>query len=347
MALVDDNGTPMHNVTGACLFIGYVLAALILTAMIVLDLYQAYRYRLSFTPKQTKPASKQLQVLVALAVLIFSSLSYHMLSYLISSYRDWAQFKGLAVPSGSYSPDYLLSSSKLGIIVHLWQWLTESALFYHFAKTICQNSAIFWWTLQALLVSAASALFISIEGSRRQVPHLWAYLCIGQILPISFAQSLFFVAMILFPVPDASRMMKVPGLPVQCLPLLAYYLFVFSAPFVLNEPAFVSVVFVIRLLLLCPFVFRIPLFEVFSPKSIAASSIHSGYLASYNLGFLCSLILCIQQTYVAMNENSFTTILTAINRDPAVSALGFDFVLYVVLCATWATFNPDLIDISR
>lgn len=152
--------------------------------------------------------------------------------------------------------------------------------------------------------------------------------------------------MILFPVPDATRMVKVTGELVQCLPLLAYYLLVLSAPLVLDEPVFVSVIVAIRLLLLCPFVFRTPFLEVLSSKSIAANSIHSGYSASYYLGCLCSCILCMQQTYAVLSENRVATILAAINSDPAVSALGYDFVLYVVLCGAWASLNPDLVDVS-
>lgn len=166
MALVDNEEIPMHNTTGACIFTGYVLAALLLTVVISLDLYQAYHYRPSVSSKQKNQSSKQLQLFVALAVLSFSTLSYHILSYLIYSYREWAELNGLAIQLNSYFSDRLLSSMNLGFVVHLWQWLTESTLFYHFAKTICQNSANFWWTLQALLVSAASALFISIEGKK-------------------------------------------------------------------------------------------------------------------------------------------------------------------------------------
>ncbi|KAL9031723.1 MAG: hypothetical protein Q9196_000271 [Gyalolechia fulgens] len=337
-----DNNDPVHNVIGAYIFTGYVLAALLLTGLISLDLYQAYHYHPSLRI-QSNQVSKQLQVFVALAVLTFSTLSYHMLTYLIYSYRDWA---GLAIPPTLYPPDHPQSSPILGFTAHLWQWLTDSTLFYRFAKTICENSANYWWTLQALLASAASALFISIEGSRRQVPHLWAYLFIGQILPISFAQSLFCIAMILFPVSDPSRIVKVPGPLAQCVPLLAYSLFVFSAPLVADKPAFMPVIIIIRLLLLCPFICRIPPFQVLASKSVSAHGIHSGYLYSYFLGLLCSLVLYVQQTYMAMAENGLGTTLAAINSNPAVSALGYDFILYIVLYSAWATLNRNLIDVS-
>lgn len=164
MPLLANNNDSVHNVTGAYLFTAYVLASLLLTTLIAVDLYQAYRYRPSLSSKQSHQVSKQLQVFVALAVLNFSTLSYHMLSYLIFSYQDWAEPKGLAIRPTLYLTKHPRSSSNLGFIAHLWQWLTESTLFFHFAKTICENSANFWWTLHALHVSAGSALFLSIEG---------------------------------------------------------------------------------------------------------------------------------------------------------------------------------------
>ncbi|KAL8722408.1 MAG: hypothetical protein Q9225_001087 [Loekoesia sp. 1 TL-2023] len=171
MASIDNDTNQMPNVTGAVIFVGYVLAALLLTTLIVVNLYRAYLSRPSWSSKEPSRVSNQFQVFVALAVLSFSTLSYHMLNYLIYSFRAWAEPEGLAILPGLHISKGLLSSSNLGFTAHLWQWLTESVLFYDFAKTICQNSANFWWTLQALLVSMASALFISIEGKKRDPRH--------------------------------------------------------------------------------------------------------------------------------------------------------------------------------
>ena len=185
-----------------------------------------------------------------------------------------------------------------------------------------------------------------VTGSRRQVPHLWAYLLIGQVLPISFAQSLFLVAMILYPTPDLNSIMQVPSLLSQCIPLAAYYIFVFSAPSTVDKPSFISVVVAIRLLLLCPFIFRLQVSHTFGSKAIPTQNIHSGYSASYNMGLLCSLVLFLQQTYVALMGNGFGTVVAAINSNPAVSTLGYDSIFYVVLSLAWSTFNPKLIAIS-
>lgn len=156
MESITTDAAPVRNVTGATLFVGYVLAALFLSILIVNDLYQSYQIQPSASSSK---AQGRLQIFVALAVLSFSTLSYHMLSYLIYAYQGWVTVGDLdALPSD------LVTLSTWDGLRQIWQWLTESTLFLDFAQTICANSANFWWTQQALFVSMASALFIGIEG---------------------------------------------------------------------------------------------------------------------------------------------------------------------------------------
>ncbi|KAL8978180.1 MAG: hypothetical protein Q9205_006177, partial [Flavoplaca limonia] len=238
-------------------------------------------------------------------------------------------------------PSNLLTLSTMQASSQIWQWLTESALFLNFAETICKNSANFWWTQQALFVSMASALFISIEGSRRQIPHLWAYLAIGQILPISFAQNLFFVAMLLFPISEEGLATQIPGPVTQCLPVAAYYILLARAPSSIGKPIFMSIIVLLRILLLCPFFFRTSVFEALGIASMSMQSAQSGYSTAYVLALLCSTILFVQRTIWALKQNQVSDILMAVNSNPAMSALGYDFILYVVSCAAWFLTAPD------
>lgn len=164
MATIDNDNDSIDNVTGAVIFAAYVFAALFLTGLIAFDLYQAYHSRSGSSSKEAQHVSNQLQIFVALAVLSFSTLSYHMLSYLIDSYQDWVTTQRFGPIHGLYSPGVVLGSAGLDFAGRVWQWLTQSTLFRDFAVTICKDSANFWWTQQALLVTMASALFMSIEG---------------------------------------------------------------------------------------------------------------------------------------------------------------------------------------
>lgn len=366
MASKYDDSKSVHNVAGATIFTAYVLAALFLTGLIVLSLYQAYQTQPSLSFKEARRISTQLQVFIALAVLSFSTLSYHMLSYLIFSYHSWSMSRNLKPLQGLQYPTASTGFAAPEFAARIWQWLTESTLFHDFAKTVCTSNANFWWTQQALLTTIASALFVSVEGkhieqvnntlgmpnltsagSRRQVPHLWAYLAIGQILPISFAQSLFFIAMILMPVPKPSREMHVPTVLAQRLPLAAYYLSVLSAPFNVGKPSFIPIIVVLRVLLICPFVIRLPILQSLSPNAVSAQSVHAGYSASYRLALLCSAVLFAQQTALVVKEHGIGHSLAAVNSNPAVSALGYDFLLHAVITCIWLGYNPRFVDVSE
>ncbi|KAL8810242.1 MAG: hypothetical protein Q9223_002558 [Gallowayella weberi] len=359
MASINTNTDPIHNVGGAIMFVGYVIAALFLSMLVVHDIYKAHTSTTLSSSNRGKNVSSQSQLFIALALLSFSILSYHMLSYLIYSYQGWVTSKGVDVLPGLHDP-YVFTRSTLHFTQQIWQWLTESTLFQNFAETICNDSATFWWTQQALLVTMVSALFISIEGkqsglkhlplpsansdsigTRRQVPHLWAYLAIGQILPISFAQNLFFAAILVFPISDDGSATQVPSPLTQCLPVAAYYLLLSKAPSSIGKPSFISVIVLLRLLLLSPFILRSPTFQASGFTTMSLQNAQSGYSTSYVLALFCSGVLFVQQTIWALRENKFSEILAAVNTDSAVSALGYDFIIYVVSCLAWLSLERE------
>ncbi|KAI4108027.1 MAG: hypothetical protein L6R37_001309 [Teloschistes peruensis] len=320
MARAIANAESARNVTGAVLFTGYVVAALLLTMMILGDLFKAYRTQIQARSclKDMTGISKQLQVFIALAVASFSTLSYHMLSYLIFSYRIWATHTTSSTIQGL--------SGVFGVkgLQSIWQWLTESTLFKDFAETICQSSANYWWTQQALLVTMASALFISIEGK--------AVESIGQILPISFAQNLFFIATRLFPTPDPKETMRIPGLNWQCLPIALYCSAVHLVPRSVGTTSFVPIVVLIRSLLLCPLLVR--MMDTGS-RTRASQDVHAGYSATYRMALACAGSLFAQKTFRAVVDDGISQVLVAIYSNPAVSALGYDFILYVISCCAY------------
>ncbi len=168
MASTYDDGNSVHNVAGAIIFTAYVLAALLLTGLIVLSLFQAYQGQSSLSSKEARRISTQLQVFIALAVLSFSTLSYHMLSYLIFSYHSWSTSRNLKPLQGLQYPTASAGFAAPEFAARIWRWLTESTLFHDFARTVCTSNANFWWTQQALLATMASALFISVEGKHME-----------------------------------------------------------------------------------------------------------------------------------------------------------------------------------
>ena len=154
--------TSLYNLSGALIFTGYVLSALFLTIFLTIHLTQKHY---SLPPKKAQSTlHSRLQIFTALSVISFSMLSYNMLQYLIASYRTWAAEHSIPLPQRWSGEKGLLGAQDQRVQIHVWQWLTTSTLFQDFAQTICGDSARFWWTQQALLVTMGWTVFMSVEG---------------------------------------------------------------------------------------------------------------------------------------------------------------------------------------
>jgi hypothetical protein len=54
---------------------------------------------------------------------------------------------------------------------------------------------------QVNLALVSWSTYLAIEGQRRKISNLWAFLALAQMVNLSYAQNLFFVTVLLTPVP--------------------------------------------------------------------------------------------------------------------------------------------------
>lgn len=136
---------PSTNVLGALTFTLYVLSALVLTTYISISLLRTYN-----TVSLSSVQHARIQLFATLATISFATLSYHMLHFLINSYRAWAlqQPHPITLPRGG----------------NVWQWLKDSTLFEDFAHEALGSQARSWWTVNALCASIHWAVSMSIDG---------------------------------------------------------------------------------------------------------------------------------------------------------------------------------------
>lgn len=170
-----------------------------------------------------------------------------------------------------------------------------------------------------------------MAGRRRQVPYLWAYALISQILPVSFAMNLFFLAILVNPISDPKRRVWTPSLAFQLGPLVVYTLLVLALPFALNSSIFIPIVIAIRLLLFAPMPY-------FGGINLSTKDVHTAYSTTYLVMAIGSLYLVCIQFMIALAYNGFNVIgiFKAINNDPSVSALGHDYL--IGLASAWLWF---------
>ena len=178
---------------------------------------------------------------------------------------------------------------------------------------------------------------IYAPGPRRKIPHLWTYAFISQILPVSFAANLFFLAMLLSPVANPNETIRTTNTPLQLVILAVYHAFVALLPRVARTQAFIGIVITMRLLLFCPVFLPAILPRGFGSRVVKVRDmyrVHEG-VTMFVAG--AWIVLTIVETSVAYMDGGvgFLGVPAAIDDSYAVKALAYDFVVGVGSTATW------------
>lgn len=318
------------NYFGAAIFWLYILAALVFSGVVI--------YTIFTHPDLKRPRKQQYStdaiLFSSLACISFGTLSYNMLNVLIQSYVSWS-----AQP---VALDELKAND-------IWRWSVESTLFQDFGKAIVASGARQMWTQAALIATMSVCLFMGAEGMLvslevhlftadrhmlghgRRVPGLWAFFCLAQILPISFTQNLFYLA--LLRLPRTGEKVTAPRLPIF-VTLLVYSACLVCACLVcagrsdlwLLPSILTARVALFAPLLLCnvrltKHVVRIKVLDVWEmQKMLAANALHTGCWWLYTF---------------PKDELTLQQMLQSVFEHPAVSSLGCDFIICILSFAAW------------
>jgi hypothetical protein len=329
-------GTDSDNVVGALLFYAYMIAALGLTGLICKDLCRDYSCR-SLSRAQPKgkndaqtpaPRSWRVPALMILSGISFVTLSYHMLNFLVQSYH--ARY-----------PAYNLSDVSLPSI---WKWSVESTLFRDFTEVICNDPRRFLWTNAALAYSLGWNTYMAVEGEippllaekiqlmstgvRYEVPHLLAYFLLDQILPVSFTQNLFLLAVELKNQRrDFSVKIVEPRSEWRKWLLISMFFGALSiAPRVAATSSILVVLLATRFILFAPYWISRPEVKAgdMGDGNALASAVSFLSLPIFGPVLAWAVYLMFWCGYVLRD------IWLALDDSPAVSALGYDFFLGAV-----------------
>lgn len=161
-------------------------------------------------------------------------------------------------------------------------------------------------------------------GVRFNIPHLWAYFLLGQILPGSFAQNLFFTAILLSPKPSVSAVSQTLAKRDQALLVILFYTTLMEAPKAVQTPLQMPTLLATRALLVSPY------FILRSVKSVERQAHSQRWYGTFKYSaclVISGLILFLPiQTW---RVQSHVSIIQAICDSRAVSALAYDYVLGV------------------
>jgi hypothetical protein len=306
------------NYLGATIFWLYNVFALVFTGITLRTLY-----RLKQNDKTRTQTTGPIWLFSGLALVSFATLSTNMLNVLIQSFNNW---------SIGRDPIQLanLPSS-------IWQWSITSSLFRDFGEAIVGDSARFFWVQSALLATLSVFNYMGTEGRQRGIPQLWSFFCLSQILPISFAQNLFYIALLLSPQNEGqlhfNKSQAVMASAVYCLCLACAQMYAGTDKLVL-------IILAARAVLMAPLFLKAGRFAT----NITSEKVPIDRATGEELQRIVlksSIIMTGMKGYQAMQEGfSPQSIVNALSSHPAVASLGCDFILSALSFAAWNYLVP-------
>ncbi|KAI5197488.1 hypothetical protein E4T39_07285 [Aureobasidium subglaciale] len=305
------------NYSGALIFWTYIAAALSFTGVVLKTIRQSYL-------QNGRP--KVPLFLILIAVSSFATLSYHMLSVLILSYRQWTTLHN--IPLGA-----LIGSNRTPL--HLWRWSTTSSLFQDFGEAIVANKARWFFSSSGLWSTLAVAIYMGVEGRRCKVPNLWAFFALLEILPTSFAQSLFYILLSTKRRSANSNDQLLSYWPLwYSVPLLYNYCLRSASEYAEDGEWLIYIILAARLLLILPLVLPLS-----SQGSLLPGTKSNTLQQAANLP-LATFTMAIQ--FFAQKsgdlgpwESMSPLLLEALNSHPAVKTLSYDLLHSVVAFIYW------------
>ena len=335
-----------NNVVGTSLFLAYIVAALLLTTLIVWDLIHAFRSISRKTSLQQNHSAtlRRTMVPACLASVSFAMLSFNMLSFLCGSYEVKSSEYGYRSIENLAMSSLLDASIRNEYLDHISQWMFNSTLFQDFAEMITMTPGRLVWTQEALLLTMLWQMAMTIEGdarrdpelrygdlmlvvgSRRKIPHLWAYFALTQILPMSFTQNLFYVAMALHPMANPDQPVSMPNEYFQTLTTVAYGILLRSLSQHVGGAVPLSTILTTRLFLLIPPV----AYQFLRPV------IGSGWVAANQVQVtteMSNTVLILWAVYFLKTESLSWT---EANGNPAIRTLAWDSILGMLSYAVYS-----------
>ncbi|KAH9974509.1 hypothetical protein BJV74DRAFT_953770 [Russula compacta] len=243
--------------------------------------------------------------------------------------------------------------------VRVSSWLRDTALFEQAWTIVCDGPLRWWWSEQLCLFTVGFwTIFLLTKGREYNVKHVWAYMLLGQLVAISVAANLFFLA--LPPAAaataenskkpaergaaavSAKRTRTVP--PVLWLSVLASLATVFLVPHSLRHDYFLSNLLVMHALLVIPLLLPLPLPVSATRISGPPLHLHIQTRTLYRLVALLGIIARLRTT-LSMDigvVGAPGTLWAVLKSHPAQASIGWDVVWTTISFLMWVRVGTGI-----
>lgn len=306
------------NLPGALIFWAYIVGALASTEIVLNTIRQSY---LNNGRPKIPP------FLAILALTSFATLSYHMLNVLILSYQQWTTRH--SIPLGA-----LVGANRTPL--YLWKWSITSSLFQDFGEAIVATKPRYLLSSSGLWSTLAVAVYMGIEGRRCQVPNLWAFFALLEILPTSFAQTLFYIMLCTKPQPANSNHQSLSYWPFwYSVPLLYNYCLSKAPDYAVEAEWLIYTILAARVLLVLPLVLPLRSLNDQAPGTSPNTFQHVATLRLFTFSMAVQYLTHKRIADLGPLDQMPSILLEAFNSHPAVQALSYDLLHSAVAFGYW------------
>ncbi|KAJ3572017.1 hypothetical protein NP233_g3362 [Leucocoprinus birnbaumii] len=254
--------------------------------------------------------SRRALLFLFLSFLALLTTWYYMLVYFKRSYVESALRHNVSPPNWSSR-----------------QWLQSTSLFHEAWSYVSADSKRWWWSHILCSWTAGSlTVFLLTEARRGTVRYAWAYMLLGQVVAISFAQGLFLVAVSLSP--KRTRTITSQPSPALASSSILSSLTVLLTPFTVDTIYYLPNLLAMHFLLIIPLV---PSFSSFHSIPILSSLRYSSLYLVLTILSLISRMPSLQPSLLSVDSIYHTLV----HQHPAQSSISFDVVFTSIIFATW------------
>ncbi|KAF6808835.1 hypothetical protein CSOJ01_07303 [Colletotrichum sojae] len=302
------------NVRPWAIFTGYMVLAAALTTKAIAIIRAQRRARStgrSADGADPAPSGRRAVALFSLlAALSLATTWYHMFRFFEWSYGQWAIAHVAAADTDG---------------LRLGEWLRDTSLFRQAWASTLETVPRAWWSLQIFGFCANWSVMLAVQSRKRSISHAWVFILLGQVVAISFAANLSFLAVLCSELPDRKRAAAPSALSWHTVLLFGNLLWAMSIPAAIGRPGFMLLLLGPHLLAFAPLL----LDKIFPARTLGEPT---WFWKAASMAW----VLAVAFKGVSDEKVAFEVVLRTLYEHPAVSSVGWDVICCWISFGAWA-----------
>ncbi|GJC96785.1 alpha-mannosyltransferase alg11p [Colletotrichum higginsianum] len=303
-----------------------------------IGIIRGQRRRVSGSADRPAPTVVALAVFGLLAAVSLATTWYHMFRFFEWSYLEWDSRQFWAAVVGGAKPPGL----------RLGEWLRDTTLFRQAWVSTLETGPRAWWSLQIFGFCANWSVLLAAQAQKKRIPHPWVFVLLGQVVAISFAANMSFLAILCSS--SSSSSSSKPTTPTTApkdqkkrndetasssvswhtVVLVVTLLWATLIPSAIDHPRFMSLLLGPHLLAFAPLLLN----RVLPPRLL-------GEPGWYWKAASMAWVLAVATKGVAGEGEGLGVVLTTLYEHPAVSSVGWDVICCWVSSGAWFLIGAD------